>query len=79
MWEDVLTKPMQGTALKEVRYMLVNFPVEYVDSCTKDVDKIAGFSKSDLFPITSCSTNPLENKVCSMDSPQECVGGVSKY
>ena len=56
----------------------MNFPMEYVDSCTKDVDKIAGFSKSDLFPIPSCSTDPLENKVCFMASPQKSVGGVPK-
>ena len=78
MWSDVLTKPLQGNAFKEMRAMLMNFLVDYVDSCTKDTENISGVSKPYHFPITSRLMKHLENKVCFMDSPQEYFGGVPK-
>ena len=57
----------------------MNRPVEYVDLCTKYVDKIAGVSNPDYFPIYSRLMKPLEKKLCFMDSPQECVDGVPKH
>ena len=47
MWAYILTKPLHGTVLKEMRAMLMNFPADYVDSCTEDVDTILGVSKPD--------------------------------
>ena len=80
MWFDVLTKPLQGTLFKKIMAMLINYPVEYVDSCTKDVDKVVGVSNQDYFPITSRLMNPLEiNKLCFMASPQEFFGRVTKH
>ena len=78
IWADVFTKPLQGTEFKEMRYMLINFPVDYVDSCTKDVDRISVVSNTDYFPTPSRLMKPLENKFCFVASPQECVGGVPK-
>ena len=34
MCADFLTKPLQGTSLKIMTAMLMNFPVEYFNSCT---------------------------------------------
>ena len=31
MWADVLTKPLQGKAFREMRSKLMNMPVDYVD------------------------------------------------
>ena len=55
----------------------MNFPVDFVDSCTEEVDKISGVSKTDYFPITSRSMKPYEKKKI-MSSPKECVGVVPK-
>ena len=44
---DILTKPLQGTEFKEMRAMIMNCPVEYVDLCTKDVKNISGVYKTD--------------------------------
>ena len=30
MWADILTKPLKVNAFKEMRYMLMEFPVDYV-------------------------------------------------
>ena len=58
--------------------MLMNLPVDYVNLCTKYVDKMSVVSKPDYFPIPSRLMNPLEKKVRFVASPQECVGGVTK-
>ena len=47
----------------------MNFPVEYVDTCAKDVDNVEGVSKTDYFPIPSRYIKPLEKKVCFVASP----------
>ena len=47
MWVGVLTKPLQGTEFKEMRDVLMNCPVYYVNLCTDDVDNIAVVSKPD--------------------------------
>ena len=73
---DFLIKPLQGTAFKEMRAMLMNFPVDYVDSCTKDMDKIAVVSNPDYCPTPSRLMKPSEKKIYFMASPQKCGGGV---
>ena len=78
MWSDVLTKPLQVTVFKEIRYILMKYPVEYTFLCTEDVDNIAGVSKPEYFPITSRLMKPLEKKLGFMASPQEYVGKVPK-
>ena len=76
MWADVLTKPLQRTTFKEMRAMLMNFPVDYVDSCTKYMDKIAVVSNPDYCPTPSRLMKPSEKKIYFMASPQKCGGGV---
>ena len=78
MWADVLTKPLQRTTFKEMRAMLMNCPMDYVNLCTEDVENISGVSNPDYFLIPSRSMKPLEKKCCFMASPQECVEGVPK-
>ena len=56
----------------------MNLPVDYVNLCTKYVDKMSVVSKPDYFPIPSLLINPLKKIFCFMDSPQGCVGGVHK-
>ena len=34
MWENILTKPLQGREFREFRVELINFPVDYEDEST---------------------------------------------
>ena len=78
MWAHVFTKHLHRTTFKKIRAMLMNCLVDYIDSCTKDMDKIEGVFKIDYFSIPSHSTKPLEKKLFFFASPQECVEVVSK-
>ena len=52
-WAYILTKPLKGNVFKEIRAILMHCAVDYIDFCTKDVEKIAGLSKPDYLPIPS--------------------------
>ena len=61
-----------------MRDMIMDFPVEYVESCTKDMENIAGVYKPNYFPIPLCLMKPLEKKSYFMASSQEFFRGVNK-
>ena len=73
MWEDILTKPLQGISFKKTRAMLMNCPMEYSGTEFEDVDTIAGVHKPNFYPVPSQSAKHV---TFSNASPQECVGGV---
>ena len=48
MLSDILTKPLQGIVFKKMRSMLMNCPVEYVETVLAGIEKIAGVHKPDF-------------------------------
>ena len=47
IWEDVLTKLLQGKFIQVNVGYAMNYPVDYFDSCAKNVDNIVGVSNPD--------------------------------
>ncbi len=69
MWADVMTKPLQGMAFKEMRAELMNCLVNYEDpEVEMDKDRTKG-------PVTAPKTVTLKSVVATpFKAPQECVG-----
>ena len=66
MWADILTKPMQGKAFREMRAKLMNCAVDYTDDMMATVmDRV---SKKSLEVIQAMVSFKQEGS-----SPQECV------
>ena len=64
MWADVLTKPLQGLAFKQMRAQLMNCSVEYEEDEEQEITM-------PLKSLPEGRTNPLK-------APQECVGNNTK-
>ncbi len=67
MWEDVMTKPLQGMAFKTMRAELMNCPVDYEDPEEEEERNI---------PISSVAETVTwkADIAITFKTPQECVG-----
>ena len=86
---DILTKPKLGRAFLNVRSILVNFHLWYVDDNEhKDIDKVSGSEKPEsyvwmkregiLHKPSYSHVTMKSNTHFLQSSLQECVGGVLK-
>jgi hypothetical protein len=67
MWADVLTKPLQGMAFRNMWAQLMNCPINYEDEEEKTPLR--------LMPVRgSKSVTWKDTKHQSSQAPQECVG-----
>jgi hypothetical protein len=67
IWADVLTKPLQGMAIRTMRAQLINCVINYEDEEEK--------SRPRLVPVRSSkSVTWKDTKPKSLQAPQECVG-----
>jgi len=64
IWADVLTKPLQGLAFKQMRAQLMNCSVEYEENEEQEIT-------AQLKSLPEGRTSPLK-------APQECVGNSTK-
>jgi hypothetical protein len=67
MWADVLTKPLQGMAVRTMRAQLMNCAINYKDEEEK--------TQAKLMPVHNRrSVTWKDTKPQSLQAPQECVG-----
>ncbi len=86
MWADVMTKPLQGMAIRTMRSELMNFPVNYEDPPEMREDKGAkketGICRMGKTKQTEPSAKTVTwKRVIAMPfrTPQECVGKSERY
>ena len=83
IWADILTKPKQGKSFREMRAVLMNFPVDYIgklDTRSQQcgVTKSAGVaSKTTGLKLQTAPVNQEQLRCSSNRLTQECVGQVS--
>ena len=64
MWADVLTKPLQGLAFKQMRAQLMNCSVEYEENEEQE--------------MTTAPESLPKGRIDPLEAPQECVGNNAK-